>query len=98
MDLTRRPVIGTAPTSPSSTTMQTTLYELIAALSADMGADEADGVLTATVVHFLQTHRVTWTGPLAGYRLVCAGVPAVRQEGEKARTGARGQRTSAQGR
>ena len=98
MDPTRRPVIGTAPTSPSSTTMQTTLYELIAALSADMGADEADGVLTATVVHFLQTHRVTWTGPLAGYRLVCAGVPAVRQEGEKARTGARGQRTSAQGR
>jgi len=98
MDLTRRPVIGTAPTSPSSTTMQTTLYELIAALSADMGADEADGVLTATVVHFLQTHRVTWTGPLAGYRLVCAGVPAVRQEGEKARTGARGQRTSVQGR
>jgi len=76
--------------------MQTTLYELIAALSAEMGADEADGVLTATVVHFLQTHRVTWTGPLAGYRLVCAGVPAVSQEGEKARTGARGQRTSAQ--
>ena len=95
MDSTRRPVVRTAHTSPSSTTMQTTLYELIAALSAEVGADEADGVLTATVVHFLQTHRVTWTGPLAGYRLVCAGFPAVSPEGEKARTGPRGQRTSA---
>ena len=97
MDSTRRPGVGTAPTSPASTTMQTTLYELIAALSAEVGADAADGVLTATVVHFLQTHRVTWTGPLAGYRLVWAGVPAVSQEGEKARTDARGQRTRAQG-
>ena len=97
MDPTRRPVIGTALTSPSTTTMQTTLYELIAALSAEVGADAADGVLTATVVHFLQTHRVTWTGPLAGYRLVWAGVPAVSQEGEKARTDARGQQTRAQG-
>ena len=97
MDPIRRPVIGTALTSPSTTTMQTTLYELIAALSAEVGADAADGVLTATVVHFLQTHRVTWTGPLAGYRLVWAGVPVVSQEGEKARTDARGQRTRAQG-
>jgi hypothetical protein len=77
MDPTRRPVVGTASTSPSTTT-QTTLYELIAAFSAEVGADEADGVLTATVVHFLQTHRITCTGPLAGYRLVCEGFPAVR--------------------
>ena len=80
--------------SPASTTIQTTLYELIAALSAEVGADEAD-VVTAALVHLLQTHRVAWTGPLAGYRLVCTGFPAVRKEGEKASTGAREQRTSA---
>ena len=56
--------------SPHPTTIQTTLYDLIAALSAEVPFDN-DGILTATVVHFLNTHRVTYTGSLAGYRLVC---------------------------
>ena len=53
--------------------MPTTLYALIAALSAEEGADEAE-VVTAAVVPLLQTHRITLTGPLAGYRLVCTRV------------------------
>jgi len=70
MDPTRRPVSKTAQTAPSATPMPTTLYALIAALSAEEGADEAE-VVTAAVVPLLQTHRITLTGPLAGYRLVC---------------------------
>ena len=50
--------------------IRTTLYDLIAALSAEVPPDE-DDLLTATVVHFMNTHRVTYTGALAGYRLVC---------------------------
>lgn len=56
--------------SPYSTTIHTTLYDLIAALSAEVERDEED-VLTATVVHLLNAHRVTCTGNLQGYRLVC---------------------------
>jgi len=50
--------------------MQTTLYDLVATLNAEISPDE-DNVVTATVVHFLNTHRVTCTGALQGYRLVC---------------------------
>lgn len=49
-------------------TIHTTLYDLIAALSAVIGPDEKN-VLTATVVHLLHTHRVICTGNLQGYRL-----------------------------
>jgi len=60
----------TARQSSHSTTIHTTLYDLIAALSAEVERDEKD-VLTATVVHLLNAHRVTCTGNLQGYRLVC---------------------------
>ena len=50
--------------------IQTTLYDLIATLNADLSPDE-DNVVTATVVHLLNSHRVTCTGALQGYRLVC---------------------------
>ena len=56
--------------SPSPTHIRTTLYDLIAALSEEIGPDE-EHVLMATVVHFLNTHRVSYTGDLWGYRLVC---------------------------
>jgi hypothetical protein len=52
------------------TKIQTTLYDLIATLNAELSPDE-DNVVTATVVHLLNTHRVTCTGALQGYRLVC---------------------------
>ena len=49
-------------------TIHTTLYDLSAALSAEVGPDEED-VLTAAFMHLLNTHRVTCTGNLKGYRL-----------------------------
>jgi len=52
------------------TKIQTTLYDLIATLNAELSPDE-DNIVTATVVHLLNTHRVTCTGALQGYRLVC---------------------------
>jgi hypothetical protein len=48
--------------------IHTTLYDLIAALSAEVRPDEED-VLTAAVVHLLNTHRVTCTRNRQGYRL-----------------------------
>jgi len=73
----------TARQSPSPTKIHATLYNLIAALSAEIEPDEED-VLTATVVHLLNTHRVTCTGDLQGYRLVCDGVECAGRSGQKA--------------
>jgi hypothetical protein len=50
--------------------IHTTLYDLIATLNTELSPDE-DNVVIATVTHFLNTHRVTCTGALQGYRLVC---------------------------
>jgi len=59
---------GTVKQLPERMAIHTTLYDLSAALSAEIGADEED-VVTAALVHLLQTHRVTCTGTLQGYRL-----------------------------
>jgi hypothetical protein len=56
----------------SSMTIHTTLYDLIAALSAEVQPDD-DAVLTAVVIHLLETHRVICTGNQARYRLVWDG-------------------------
>jgi hypothetical protein len=50
--------------------IHTTLYDLIATLHAELSQNE-DNVVVAIVVHFLNTRRVTCTGALQGYRLVC---------------------------
>src|SRR5215470_10608302 len=50
--------------------IQTTLYDLVATLNAEFIPDE-DHAVIATVVHLLNMHRVTCTGALRGYRLVC---------------------------
>jgi hypothetical protein len=52
------------------TKIQTTLYDLVATINAELSPDE-DNVVTATVVHLLNTHLVTCTGALQGYRLAC---------------------------
>jgi len=54
------------------TKIQTTLYDLVATLQAELSPDE-DNLVIATVVHLLQTHQVTCTGALQGYRLACTG-------------------------
>jgi hypothetical protein len=60
--------------APSKTTahetLQTTLYDLVAAVSEVAGADE-DAVITATVMHLLNFHDVRCIGDFEGYRLVC---------------------------
>jgi hypothetical protein len=50
--------------------IQTTLYDLVATLNAELSPDE-DNVVIETVMHLLNTHRVTCTGALQGYRLAC---------------------------
>jgi hypothetical protein len=62
------PVSEVAPSEP--TTIETTLYDLIATIDAEVGPHEED-VMTATVVHFLNAHRITCTGNLKGFRIVC---------------------------
>ena len=59
---------GTVRKFPESMTIHTTLYDLSAALSAEVGPDEED-VVTAAFMHLLNTHQVTCTGNLKGYRL-----------------------------
>jgi hypothetical protein len=54
------------------TKIQTSLYDLVAILNAERSPDE-DNIVTATIIHLLSTHRVTYTGALRGYRLVCNG-------------------------
>jgi hypothetical protein len=48
--------------SQEPTTIQTTLYDLIAAVRAEVGADDDDLVIT-TVVHLLNSHRPRFIGP-----------------------------------
>jgi len=68
MKTTMHDFSGTVRKSLELTTIHTTLYDLSAALSTEVGPDEED-VLTAAVMHLLNTHRVTFTGNLKGYRL-----------------------------
>ena len=55
---------------PALPPRHTTLYDLIAAVSAEVGPDE-ENVAMATMVHILNTYRVTCRGDFEGYRLVC---------------------------
>jgi hypothetical protein len=50
--------------------LHTTLYDLIAAVNEAAHPDEENAV-TATLVHILNTYRVTCLGDLEGCRLVC---------------------------
>jgi hypothetical protein len=45
---------------PRSLIIRTTLYDLIAAFNAEVGADEDDLVITG-VMHLLNTHRLTYS-------------------------------------
>ena len=53
-----------------ATKFQTTLYDLVAILNTELSPDE-DSIVTAIIVQLLSTHRVTCTGALQGYQLVC---------------------------
>lgn len=49
--------------------MHTTLYDLIAAIDAEADP-EADGVVTATVMHALKAYRVSCLGEFEGCQMV----------------------------
>jgi hypothetical protein len=49
------------PKRPRSLIIRTTLYDLIAAINAEVGADEED-LAIAPVEHLLTTHRLTYLG------------------------------------
>jgi hypothetical protein len=46
---------------PRPLIIRTTLYDLLTAINAEVGADEAD-LAVAAVVHLLATHRLTYQG------------------------------------
>ena len=78
-------VAGIGRQAPERMAIHTTLYDLSAALSAEVGPDEAD-VVTAAVVHLLNTHRVTCIGHLTGYRLRASnarGPTAIHSDGTR---------------
>jgi len=50
--------------------LQTTLYDLIAAIHTEVGPDE-EAVVLETIAHLLQTHRTTYTDGRKTYRLLC---------------------------
>jgi hypothetical protein len=49
--------------------IHTTLYDLIAAIDAEAGPD-ADDVVTATVIHLLNTYRVSCLGNFEGCQMI----------------------------
>ncbi len=63
---------------PCSLVTHTTLYDLIAAINAEVGAEE-DDLVVACVVHLLKTQRLTYGGASAPQRLVTAHRPAPRR-------------------
>jgi len=62
---------------PHSLIIQTTLYDLIAAINAEVGAEEDDLVI-ALVVHILKTHWLTYLGTVNPRRFVTDQSQAIR--------------------
>jgi hypothetical protein len=49
---------------PRALFIRTTLYDLIAAINAEVGADEED-LVVALVVQLVKAHRLTYLGPFS---------------------------------
>jgi hypothetical protein len=75
---------------PHSLIIRTTLYDLIAAINAEVGADEDDLVI-ALVIHLLKTHWLTYVGTVKPRRFVTNQSQAIRWH-HKASTAARNRR------
>jgi len=75
---------------PHSLIIHTTLYDLIAAINAEVGADQDDLVI-ALVVHLLKTHWLTRLGTVKPLRFVTDQSQATRWR-HKASTAARNRR------
>jgi hypothetical protein len=77
---------------PHSLIIRTTLYDLIAAINAEVGADEDDLVI-ALVVHLLKTHWLTYLSSVTPRRFVTDRSQATRWH-HKASTAARNRRVT----
>lgn len=51
-------------------TLQTTLYDLVAAIGAEVGHEE-DERAVALVRQLLNTHEARFTGSFKGFRVIC---------------------------
>jgi hypothetical protein len=58
-------------TYPKRTAITTTLYDLIEAINTEVAPDE-DELVTATVVHMLNSGRVKFLGDLKDHKVICA--------------------------
>jgi hypothetical protein len=56
---------------PKSTAITTSLYDLVAAISDEVGPNE-DDLVTATVMHILQSGRVKFLGDHEALKAACA--------------------------
>jgi hypothetical protein len=63
-------VLAQVPADAESTTITTTLYDLIEAVSAEVDPGE-DDLIIATVMHLLNSGRVKFTGDWRNARVVC---------------------------
>jgi hypothetical protein len=54
-----------------ATTITTTLYDLVAAINDEVGANE-DALVTATVMHLLHSGRVKFLGDHEDIKVACA--------------------------
>jgi hypothetical protein len=63
-------VLAQVPAYAESTTIETTLYDLIEAISDEVEPGE-DDLIIATVVHLLNSGRVKFTGDWRNARVVC---------------------------
>jgi hypothetical protein len=73
---------------PCSLVIHTTLYDLIGAIHAAVGAGE-DALVIACVVYLLETQRLTFLGAPEPRRLVTAHRPAPRRRRQVASIGCR---------
>lgn len=73
---------------PRSLVIHTTLYDLIGAIHAAVGAEE-DALVIACVVHLLEKQRLTFLGTPEPRRLVTAHSPTPRRRRQVASIGCR---------
>ena len=70
MQSSTQSILAQVPASAEPTTVETTLYDLIDAISAEVEPGE-DDLIIATVVHLLNSGRVKFTGDWRNAKVVC---------------------------
>jgi hypothetical protein len=71
MQISTQSIPAQVPAEVESTTIETTLYELIEAIGAEVEPGEDDLLIIATMVHLLNSGQVKFTGDWKNARIVC---------------------------